>query len=209
MPELRPASEGGAEQPGGASFGSPGTGAGSDVLAELERLRSNVLALAERFEDVRTKYNSHTHLSRAQFSGNANGSTVPAASTHFLMNGHGGTSATSADTTLRVPSAYTLGRFYVRTTTAQPGDGALTITVLVNGVPTALVVTIPAGGAASLYSNLVNTVAVAAGDTLLIRLVNASPGTVSAALRSFSMQWEDVSDVTPAGSQSSVAYTVS
>ena len=58
MPDLRPQSvAGGTDYPAG-----PGaTGAGVDVLAELERVRANLVALAERFEDLRTKYNGHTH----------------------------------------------------------------------------------------------------------------------------------------------------
>ena len=46
---------------GADSFGSPGTGAGTDVTAELERLRSNLAALAQLLEDLRTKHNLHTH----------------------------------------------------------------------------------------------------------------------------------------------------
>ena len=44
-----------------SSFGSPGTGAGTDIPAELERLRSNLAALAQVVEDLRTKHNTHTH----------------------------------------------------------------------------------------------------------------------------------------------------
>ena len=43
------------------SFGSPGTGVGTDPLAELERIRSNLAALAQVLEDLRTKHNLHTH----------------------------------------------------------------------------------------------------------------------------------------------------
>ncbi len=43
------------------SFGSPGVGIGTDVLAELERIRSNLAALAQVVEDLRAKHNTHTH----------------------------------------------------------------------------------------------------------------------------------------------------
>ena len=43
------------------SFGSPGTGVGTDILAELERVRSNLAALAQVVEDLRAKHNGHTH----------------------------------------------------------------------------------------------------------------------------------------------------
>ena len=45
----------------GEAFGAPGTGLGTDVLAELERIRSNLVALAQVVEDVRAKHNTHTH----------------------------------------------------------------------------------------------------------------------------------------------------
>ena len=58
MPVMQAASEGGASENG---FGAPGVGAGTDVLAELERIRSNLAALAEVVEDLRSKHNTHTH----------------------------------------------------------------------------------------------------------------------------------------------------
>jgi hypothetical protein len=57
MPILQFSSSDGAP----ASFGSPGTGAGTDIHAELERLRSNLTALAQVLEDLRAKHNAHTH----------------------------------------------------------------------------------------------------------------------------------------------------
>ncbi len=43
------------------AFGAPGVGGGTDVLAELERTRSNLAALAQVVEDLRAKHNTHTH----------------------------------------------------------------------------------------------------------------------------------------------------
>lgn len=43
------------------AFGAPGVGGGTDVLGELERIRSNLAALAEVVEGLRAKYNAHTH----------------------------------------------------------------------------------------------------------------------------------------------------
>ena len=51
------ASDGGAAQP----VGAPGVGAGTDILAELERIRSNLAALAEVVEGLRAKFSGHTH----------------------------------------------------------------------------------------------------------------------------------------------------
>jgi hypothetical protein len=44
-----------------AAFGAPGTGVGTDVLGELERVRSNLAALAEVVEGIRGKLNAHVH----------------------------------------------------------------------------------------------------------------------------------------------------
>ena len=52
------ASEGGAEE---KAFGAAGVGAGTEVLGELERVRSNLAALAEVVEGLRGKFNGHTH----------------------------------------------------------------------------------------------------------------------------------------------------
>jgi len=57
MPVLQASSS--SDQPD--SFGSPGVGIGTDVLAELERIRSNLAALAQVLEDLRLKHNTHTH----------------------------------------------------------------------------------------------------------------------------------------------------
>ena len=47
--------------PSPSSFSSPDTGAGTDVLAELERVRSNLAALAEVLVSLRARFNAHTH----------------------------------------------------------------------------------------------------------------------------------------------------
>jgi len=52
----------GAEGEVSAAYGSPGVGTGADVLMEVERIRANLLALAEVVEDLRAKYNGHGHV---------------------------------------------------------------------------------------------------------------------------------------------------
>ena len=54
------ASEGRLEE-GERAFGAAGVGGGTDVLGELERVRSNLAALAEVVEEIRGKVNGHTH----------------------------------------------------------------------------------------------------------------------------------------------------
>jgi hypothetical protein len=59
MADLRAAGESGG--PGESTAGAGAVGTGVDVVAELERLRSNVVELARLFEDLRARYNGHTH----------------------------------------------------------------------------------------------------------------------------------------------------
>ena len=53
------ASGGGREEE--RAFGAPGIGGGTDVLGELEPVRSNLAALAEVVEGLRGKFNGHAH----------------------------------------------------------------------------------------------------------------------------------------------------
>lgn len=82
-----------------------------------------------------------------------------------------------------IPVAGTLAKFFVVTSVVQPGDGALVLTVRVNGVDTGITITIAAGAAAGTFSDVTNTAAVAAGDLLSFSGLNSSPGTGSATLK--------------------------
>jgi hypothetical protein len=59
MADLRAAGDFGTA--GESRVGTGAVGAGVDLVAELERVRSNLLALAAILEDLRTRYNAHTH----------------------------------------------------------------------------------------------------------------------------------------------------
>lgn len=61
MPVLLQGGSGSGEGEGSPAYGAGGVGTGADVLAELERVRANLLALAEVVEELRGKYNGHTH----------------------------------------------------------------------------------------------------------------------------------------------------
>lgn len=73
-----------------------------------------------------------------------------------------------------VPMAGTIRNLYIRTYTAQAVGDPLSITVQKNGVSTALSVTIPAAAPAGIFSEVANTVTVAAGDYLDLALSNFS-----------------------------------
>jgi len=96
----------------------------------------------------------------------------------------GAGSATTGSTTYEsiIAKAGTISAWYVRTGAAQPGTGSLTLTIQKNGVDTALVIVIAAGAAAGTFSDLTNSFAVAAGDILQIKGVNAA-STTSAGMR--------------------------
>jgi hypothetical protein len=59
MPISAPATEG-SDAP--ENWGPMGTGCGVDATGELWRIRRDLEALQEAYEDLRQKYNAHTHL---------------------------------------------------------------------------------------------------------------------------------------------------
>ena len=111
-----------------------------------------------------------------------NATNIPAASTYFGCLFGGALSIVSADTLRRTPiaTAGTLTKLYVQTSTAQPATGSLVCTVRKNSVDQALTLTIAAGSAAGVFTDLVNSVSVVAGDLLGMKFQNNAPATVSA-----------------------------
>ena len=129
---------------------------------------------------IQTQLNSKVATTLLYQSQNA--TNVPAASTYFGCLFGGALSIVSADTLRRTPiaAAGTLSKLYVQTSTAQPGTGSLVCTVRKNSVDQALTLTIAAGSAAGVFTDLVNSVSVVAGDLLGMKFVNNAPATVSA-----------------------------
>jgi hypothetical protein len=67
------------------------------------------------------------------------------------------------------------GRFrdlHVRTRTAQPGTGSLVITFRKNAADQTLTLTVPAGAAAGVFSDVTHSVAVVPGDMITLKLTN-------------------------------------
>lgn len=73
-----------------------------------------------------------------------------------------------------MPIAGTLKTLYVTTLSTQDASGDLVVTVRKNGAGTALTTTISAGSAAGVFTDLSNSVTVAAGDKISIELANAA-----------------------------------
>jgi hypothetical protein len=79
-------------------------------------------------------------------------------------------------------TAGTLSRFYVMTNAAQPATGSLVCTVRKNSIDQALTLTIAAGSAAGVFTDLVNSVSVAVGDQMGTKFVNNATTTSAAIL---------------------------
>jgi len=69
-------------------------------------------------------------------------------------------------------NAITVKNFYIYTSTAQPATGSHVLTILKNGVATGIVVTIPSGSAAGVFSDTTNSESFAQGDAITIQAVN-------------------------------------
>lgn len=108
--------------------------------------------------------------------GHAGGVQANSGATEYLpMWGGGNTvSTTEANREVVIAKACTLGNLYIRTQDAQSGTGALVLTIRKNAADTAVTVTISAGAAAGTFSDTSNTVAVAAGDRVAMKLANAA-----------------------------------
>lgn len=106
-------------------------------------------------------------------------STVGAGVTTYanLFGGLTSFSTTESSRQSLVTNSGNISRLYVRTSNTQPGTGALVFTLRVNGVDTALTVTVAANAVAGTFSDTVNSVAVNAGDLISLKLVNGASGT--------------------------------
>ena len=116
-----------------------------------------------------------------------NAVTVSAGATTYIpIYGHSTTTQESSK--FVIPLACTISRLWIKTSTNQPGTGALTVTIEKNGVATAVTKVIPLSSVAGIYADLVNSVAFSVGDTINFLLSNAA-GTTSAAIDCIMFQY--------------------
>lgn len=73
-----------------------------------------------------------------------------------------------------IPRDGTLRKFYVTLVGTQPVSGALTLTIMINGVDTAVVVVVPPLTGSVVASDVTHSVAVSAGDFLTVHILNAA-----------------------------------
>jgi hypothetical protein len=114
-----------------------------------------------------------------------NSSLVAALTVRYLTPGYADSVAETSPIEFRMPVAGTFRNLRVRQNVVGGGANTLTYTLMVNGAPTALTVTM--ASTASDGSDLANSVAVAAGDLVAIRVtrsgvIPASPANVVASL---------------------------
>jgi hypothetical protein len=109
----------------------------------------------------------------------ANGDTLASGATRFGSLFGGSANHNASDAVRRTPMITngTLTRLYVMTSTAQPATGSLVCTVRKNSVDQALTITIAAGSAAGVFSDLVNSVSVVVGDQMGMKFLNNATGT--------------------------------
>jgi hypothetical protein len=113
-----------------------------------------------------------------------NGDTLTAGATRFGPLFGGSPALNASDAVRRTPilSNGTISKLYIMTNTAQPATGSLVCTLRKNSVDQALTVTIAAGSAAGVFTDLVNAVSVTAGDQIGMKFVNNATGTSAAIL---------------------------
>ena len=102
--------------------------------------------------------------------GNLNGGTIAIGTTYIGI----GTGTTSTTETARRTCVVggTVSRLFLRTSGLM--TGSMAITLMKNGVATAMTFTIAASSAGGLYSTTSNTFTVADGDELSIRIVQST-----------------------------------
>lgn len=113
---------------------------------------------------------------RNQLFGNCNIGQVALSATSYL--GQSGL-ITTAEATARIAlsQAATIKFLYIRTSSTQTGTGSLVFTVLKNGSPTTVTITVAAGEAAGLKSDITHSFTVVAGDELTLQAQNNGTAT--------------------------------
>lgn len=101
---------------------------------------------------------------------------VPAAATRYVSFFNGGSNlGTSANGREWItPMSGRLILLHLQTSSAQPATGALTTTLLVNGVASVVTLTVPADSEAGIFSDVQHAALVSRGDLVQLQLVNAA-----------------------------------
>ena len=151
--------------------------------------KATITAITIDLVGTNVKANGNTILTGANstgiLTGTGNSATVPASSTTYAGFGYIG--LVSATASLLGPTpAMNITAVYLRTLTAQPASGSLTIYLEEFGGAILFTCVIPAGGAATNRAFTNNSALLAAGSNIRLRLVNAATA-VSAQIAQFSL----------------------
>ena len=127
---------------------------------------TTTLGFLDATSSIQTQLNAKGYA----MGGNLNGSAIAVGTTYIGI----GTGTTSTTETARRTSvlAGTVSRLFLRTSGVM--TGSMAITLMKNGVATAMTFTIPATSAGGLYSTTSNTFTVVDGDELSIRIVQST-----------------------------------
>jgi hypothetical protein len=117
-----------------------------------------------------------------------NSTTVANGATNYFPFYSGNAANTPTESLRQIPASsdMVVSGYRLVTGTSQPATGSFVITLRINGVDTALTVTIAAGAVAGTYSDLTNVVYITAGDLLTWKMVN-NASTSSAAMIGWSL----------------------
>ena len=118
------------------------------------------------------------------FAIDANNDTINGSTTSYY-NPYAGTGVDGTEATRQgvIPITGVVKNLFVRTATTQGAGGSLVFTVRLNGVSTALTLTVAAGATAGTFSNTTNSFNITAGDLISHQVVN-NAATTSAQIRS-------------------------
>jgi len=135
---------------------------------------TTTLGFLDATSSIQTQLNAKGYA----MGGNLNGTGVSVGTTYIGIGA--GTANTSETTRRTCVLSGTVSRLFLRTSGVM--TGSMAITLMKNGVATAMTFTIPVSSAGALYSTTANTFTVADGDELSIRIVqstSASSGILS------------------------------
>lgn len=156
-------------------------GATSDYVVLVKNGEQVKMTLAEFITFLNANGIGGSVTSTSLLGNNIINTSIPAGSTYYAGVTGNAFNASEAARKLIISSAITVTKMTIYTSSAQPLEGSLVITLRKNGSDTALTKTIAADSAAGVYS-ATGSISVAAGDYLSIKAANGDPSNVSATI---------------------------
>lgn len=126
-------------------------------------------AIIHQHDDLYSLLGHVHHMSEIVY-GNGLSATIPAGATRYMFPYYMGLGTNPS--TIKYPFAAMFSNMEFRTGGTQSGTGSIVATLYDDGVPTSIVVTVPAGGFAGGYVDDVHTHNMAAGSVMHWQLVN-------------------------------------